>query len=124
MSIEFIIPGQPQQQERWRIGKHGNTYDPSAIAKEAFGYQAISRIGRIEPLCSPLKLSAVFIFESEEHPSGSPVFVKPDLDNLLKFVMDALNKVFYRDDSQIVEFAALKIYGPESQTEIVIKKLR
>ena len=48
----------------------------------------------------------------------------PDLDNLIKFSLDALNKVFYKDDSLVVEVNALKRYiedGEEGKTEIYIQ---
>lgn len=34
--------------------------------------------------------------------------VKPDADNIAKLVMDALNKVAYKDDSQVVELTVVK----------------
>ena len=36
---------------------------------------------------------------------------KPDLDNLIKSVLDALNGVAYEDDSQIVRISASKYYS-------------
>ena len=38
---------------------------------------------------------------------------KADLDNLVKFVCDALNGIFYKDDSQIVSIYASKVWGAE-----------
>ena len=39
--------------------------------------------------------------------------VKPDIDNVVKVVCDALNKIAYKDDTQVVEIAACKLYGVE-----------
>ena len=39
---------------------------------------------------------------------------KADLDNLIKFVADSLNGVFYKDDSQIVSINAQKLYGEKN----------
>lgn len=36
---------------------------------------------------------------------------KPDLDNILKALFDAVNKVVFKDDSAISEVHALRIYG-------------
>lgn len=33
----------------------------------------------------------------------------PDIDNLAKFVLDALNKVLYQDDKQIVKLTCYKL---------------
>ena len=38
----------------------------------------------------------------------------PDADNLVKMVCDALNGVFWKDDSFIVQLYALKTYVPDS----------
>jgi Endodeoxyribonuclease RusA len=38
--------------------------------------------------------------------------VRKDLDNMIKFVMDAMNKVVYKDDSAIVQLDALKRFIP------------
>lgn len=46
--------------------------------------------------------------------------VKPDLDNLDKAVMDALNKVAYKDDSQIVAKVSKKHYAEVPNIRIVI----
>jgi Holliday junction resolvase RusA-like endonuclease len=45
---------------------------------------------------------------------------KPDIDNLAKAVMDALNGIVWKDDSQICELSAVKIYDvtPGIQLEV------
>ena len=46
---------------------------------------------------------------------------KPDLDNCLKIVMDALNKIAFDDDSQIIKMTGSKNYSPnESNSRIAI----
>lgn len=39
---------------------------------------------------------------------------RPDIDNVVKAWLDALNGIVYRDDSQIVRLTATKAYGPQS----------
>ena len=34
----------------------------------------------------------------------------PDVDNLSKFILDAMNEVFYEDDRQVVELNSHKEY--------------
>jgi len=47
-----------------------------------------------------------------------------DLDNLVKFVLDALNGKAYEDDSQVCEIHTAKLYtDTDSRTEVVISKL-
>lgn len=35
---------------------------------------------------------------------------KPDADNIVKIILDSLNKIAYEDDSQVVELTVLKRY--------------
>ena len=45
---------------------------------------------------------------------------KPDIDNIIKGVADALNKVVYVDDAQIVMVKAAKFYSEKPRIEIKI----
>ena len=45
---------------------------------------------------------------------------KPDLDNLIKAVLDALNGVAYEDDSKICRIIAGKIYGLDPAVPVTI----
>lgn len=45
---------------------------------------------------------------------------KPDLDNVAKIVCDALNKVAYDDDTQIVYLSAAKQYAEQEKIVITI----
>jgi Holliday junction resolvase RusA-like endonuclease len=48
---------------------------------------------------------------------------KPDLDNIMKIVCDALNKVAYADDSQIVSAIVKKFYDEMPRVEIDIREV-
>ena len=48
---------------------------------------------------------------------------KPDLDNCVKSVLDALNGTAYEDDSDIVRISATKSYGETDNVKIVIREL-
>lgn len=51
---------------------------------------------------------------------GAPVLhvYTPDTDNLAKFVMDALNGVYYKDDAQVYALEVLKRYGEEDSIRV------
>lgn len=49
--------------------------------------------------------------------------VKPDIDNIAKVVLDALNKVAYADDKQIVSMYVQKKYSTMPRIEIEIKEI-
>lgn len=46
---------------------------------------------------------------------------KPDLDNLLKAILDGLNGIAYFDDGQVVKLSVEKVYSFNPRTEIEIK---
>ncbi len=48
---------------------------------------------------------------------------KPDIDNIAKAVLDALNEVAYRDDAQVVELQMRKKYSDRPRLEICIEEL-
>lgn len=49
---------------------------------------------------------------------------KPDIDNIAKAVLDALNSVAYRDDTQIVELQIRKQYSEKPRLEICMEELK
>ena len=45
---------------------------------------------------------------------------KPDIDNIVKIVLDALNKIAFKDDNQITKLEVEKIYGKEEKIVVQI----
>jgi len=130
--IIFTIPGNPKAQKRHRSGKWGN-YDPSADAKKDFLLQVMNnRPGK--PLTGAISLDLTFHMSRPKNHFGtgrnanklknsapSWCLSKPDVDNLAKFVMDALNGVYWRDDSQIWELNVRKLWANDSpRTDVII----
>lgn len=48
---------------------------------------------------------------------------KPDSDNIVKAICDALNSVAYYDDSQVCELIVKKYYSDEPRAEITISEV-
>ncbi len=70
----------------------------------------------------PLHLDATFfvrIGPSTNHKEDSWALTRPDLDNYVKFLLDALN-FLYKDDSQIVSMYVRKIYHLNPRTEFTL----
>ena len=115
----YIVKGEPQSLKRHRTGKYG-TYNPSAEKQKQF---ASSFDYEGEPLTDYLSMEMIFVFErpkSHAKLSNPPKYPKrKDIDNLIKFVLDALNGKLYEDDCQVVSIKATKIYGDEAQTTII-----
>lgn len=49
---------------------------------------------------------------------------KPDMDNVVKIIADSLNKVAYRDDTQIVDCQCRKFYSDTPRVEVRILEIR
>ncbi|RLD57081.1 MAG: hypothetical protein DRI97_06145 [Bacteroidetes bacterium] len=136
--IDFIIPGKPQALKRHRSfqkGKFKGTYDPSEGDKADFLVKAIANKPEV-PLDEPLHVKLTFCFSRPKghYRTGANAHLlrdvapkwhtgKPDIDNLIKFVADALNGIFWKDDSCICNICSDKIYGEQPYIQIQITKL-
>ena len=48
---------------------------------------------------------------------------KPDCDNIAKIILDALNKIAYIDDSQVVELVVKKWFAAEARVYVHIEEI-
>ena len=78
----------------------------------------------------PFKIKILFVLNRPKNHYGtgrnsdtikpsSPTYpiVRPDIDKLSRAILDALTKVVYQDDSQVIELHVRKVYGwPEGVT--------
>ena len=49
---------------------------------------------------------------------------KPDTDNIIKIICDALNGLAYKDDAQIVSNSTEKRYANDGFVEVCIKDIK
>ena len=122
MIFERKVQFKPTSLKRHRFSRWGkHTYDPSSKDKKDF----VNKIDNLpnKPFTGPLK--AVLLFYEQRPKSHyrtgkyshilkekSPIYntSKRDIDNFCKFVLDALNKILYVDDSQIISLESKKYY--------------
>jgi len=127
--ITFRVNMQPVAKGRPRFttrGKFAKAYTDAKTrdAEDNFTAQSV-RFKPETPLEGPIKLTLVF---ASIKPKSKPKKVKywttrPDLDNFVKLVKDALNKIFWKDDSQVIEINAKKIYDDNVYTDVVIEEI-
>ena len=134
--FSLTVFGEPLSLARHRSTKAGVTYNPSMKAQRSF-LESCQHLIPTTPLVGPLSATLSFHFKRPKAhyrshqkelilKEGSDVYhiKRKDIDNLVKFVLDSLNKIAYLDDSQIAVLQCIKLYTEgESRTEIVFKKL-
>lgn len=49
---------------------------------------------------------------------------KPDIDNIVKVVADALNGVAYHDDTQIIMVVAKKVYSSLEGLDVTVEEYK
>ena len=136
-TIEFVVFGEPVAKGRAKFcvrNGYAMAYTPAKTrdAEGDFRTQAL-RYRPQEIITGAIKLSIIVYKsipkayskkQSERAEAGeiSPI-TRPDFDNYAKLVCDALNGVFWRDDSQIVDCRICKRYSMTPRVEVEIINL-
>ena len=125
--IDFTVYGQAIPMARPRVCHTVagvRTFNPASSTawKQCVALQSLEHRPS-ELMEGPLELELTFHLM---RPKSKPRRVKlpdckPDLDNLEKAVMDALEGLFYRNDSQIVSKTARKVYGDPPRVDVRIR---
>lgn len=131
MMTTFTVPGvKGKGRPRFaRYGAHVTTYTPDSTAayEQAvqLAYQAAG--GRLHDGAVAVRITAHQALPKRatkaqraaaERGEIYPIR-KPDLDNIIKIVLDALNGYAYRDDTQVVQIDARKLYTADESNIVV-----
>jgi len=122
MIFERTIQFEPVSLKRHRHRLKGGTYDPSKKDKDEF-IKVIDELPT-DKMTKPLKCKLHFYCKrpkshyksgkkSNELKDSAPKYNtnNKDLDNMVKFVLDALNDKLYTDDCLIIEINCIKSYS-------------
>lgn len=135
-SLTFEVPGVPVAKGRARIttvGGHARAFTPAktrtfeALVRD-HADRAMRELGLpvLEGACR-LVVRAYFPRRKREPTEfEQPMSVRPDADNVLKAVADALNGAVYRDDGQAVEEQVFKrrhAAGGTPRTRVTVASL-
>lgn len=123
--ISFVVPGVPVGKGRPRFAKRGSfvqTYTPEKTASyenlvKVLAMQAMKgtqplpypvRVAIDVAICPPVswsKKKRAQALSQLIHPTG-----RPDIDNVAKGILDAMNGVAYLDDKQVISLTVRKFY--------------
>lgn len=115
----FEIAGEPQSKARARAAKRGNkiiTYSPQAnkAAEAEIRAAYLMETRRIEKSDDKaFAVRAIFYHSTRQ---------RRDVDNMLKLILDGLNKTAWPDDTQVVEVSGRKMLvdKPEARTVVEV----
>lgn len=125
--MEFIVEGDPQGKARPRFSqKSGTVYTPTKTVR----YERLIRKAFLDagwntiPSDCYVGITVDAYFQiPKSYTKGKRLACqhninrpdkKPDIDNILKIVLDGLNGVAYADDKQVIEVRCRKFYSVSS----------
>ena len=135
MKYEFEVIGDIKGKARPRVNTYTckaytptNTKDYELLVKQYFKI----KYPRFVPLENRLAVKIIATFkvpktttkkDREQIEKGliSPT-KKPDIDNIVKIILDALNQMAFKDDTQITKLEVEKIYGEEEKVYVAIEE--
>lgn len=118
MKIEFVVYGDPKGKARPRFSK-GHVYTPESTRQ----YEKSVRAAYMEAANGfsfgnkPVAVCMTVYIRRPKSVKRSMPTVKPDLDNIIKAVLDGLNSVAF-DDKQVCVLEARKVYHETPCVEV------
>jgi Holliday junction resolvase RusA-like endonuclease len=133
-TIALTLIGEPMPKGRPRAFKDGRgnirAYTPDKTAHAENSWRDLFRGSNLAPLAPGTPLAVTVFFYLTRPPSipkkRTRPIGRPDVDNLVKLVTDALEGLAYERDAAIVSIAATKeyvTYPDPPRTEIYVKEL-
>lgn len=136
MKREFFWAGVPRGQGRPRFTRTGKAYKASEdrAYEKGLCLAYLNEYGAEKPMEGPLTLEVRAVYpipKATPKKDIGPMLageivptVKPDIDNVVKAVLDALNGVAFPDDKAIVWMKGCKVYGHVPGVRVNIHKFQ
>lgn len=132
MRISFTIHGEPRGKGRPRFSRSGRVFtDPKTVAYErAIKATAQSVMAGRAALDGPVwvRIEAFLAAPSSASKKKRAAMLsgelrptkRPDLDNIDKAILDGINGVVFKDDSQVVGLGSLKFWTDKPRVEVSV----
>jgi len=135
--LTFLVEGDPVGKGRPKFARRGkfvSTYTPTKTRdyETVINEAACKAMGSNELLETPVTV-AIYITvpipksyskkRTEACLNGSEKPIKkPDIDNIAKCFLDAMNGAVFHDDSQVLTLHITKVYGTVGMVEIMVRE--
>ena len=135
--VMYTVYGEPVGKGRPRFVRRGNftqTYTPAKTKtyEDEIRYMARCAMGASEPLGTPVTV-AIYIrvdipksFSKQKRKDALANIIKPtkkpDIDNIAKCFLDAMNGHVYLDDKQVVSLHITKVYSEIGAVEVMVRE--
>lgn len=137
MKAKFSVLGQPQGKERARTVRlkngisHTYTPDKTVLYENLIRTEYRRQCGTAkfpDDVMLDMRIIAYYTIPTSAskkrkqlmEEGGIRPTKKPDMDNIVKAVSDALNQVAFRDDAQVVDCQVRKFYSTQPRIEVTI----
>lgn len=121
--IHFHVNLDPVSKLRARFTS-GRTYTPTKTKLFERDFKLLaSQYKPKTPLKGPLEVVVIFQIKKPKSVRRETPSVKPDVDNFVKAVFDAMNGDFWLDDAQVVYLVARKRYGCFGFINVAVKEI-
>lgn len=116
MYYRFYVDPVPKGRPRMSRGGHAFTPLKTREAERIVQLMAQKQHGNLPLVGGPMQIDLEFVMDRPKKPKNKNYHVtRPDLDNLVKLVLDALNGVLWNDDAQIFSLSAKKRYVTDKE---------
>ena len=134
MKLTFEVLGEVVPKGRPRFTRFGHAYTPEKTARyerevKKIALATLRAHSLVDPISAPVLVSLTAYMKIPQSWSnkkrraaiGTVHSKKPDLDNLVKSVVDGINGGLLADDSQVCTINAKKLYGETPKVEVTIE---
>ena len=135
--VTYIVYGEPVGKGRPRFARRGNfvsTYTPEKTKtyEDEIRMMARAAMGSSEPLDTPMTV-AIYIrvgipasYSKQKRKDALSGVLKPmkkpDLDNIAKCHLDAVQGIIMLNDNQVVNLHVTKVYAETPAVEVMVKE--
>ena len=120
--INFFVDGLPVPQGSMKvINGRAIHHKGSELAAWRSAIALTARSHGARPLTDPIYIEMKFFMPKPRTVKRLEPSVAPDLDKLIRAVLDGLTAIAYIDDGQVTEIVAQKAYGERIGVEISLR---